>query len=98
MSWQGALMGLGDVPTLTDGVVTLRRHHEDDVDAIVEQSRDPLSRRWTEVPDPYGREDARRFVRDVMAGGWAADQEWAFAVEAFDDDGTSRYAGTVTLR
>src|SRR4051812_34973502 len=95
--WQGALMGLGDVPTLTDGVVTLRRHREADVDAVVEQSRDPLSRRWTKVPHPYGRDDARRFVRDVMPGGWAADQEWAFAVEAVDD-GAARYAGTVSLR
>jgi len=91
-------MSLVRVPTLTDGVVTLRGHREDDVDAVVEQSRDPLSRRWTKVPDPYGRDDARRFVREVMPGGWAADQEWGFAVEAPDVDGTLRYAGTVSLR
>jgi len=90
-------MSLVRVPTLTDGVVTLRAHREDDVDAIVEQSRDPLSVRWTKVPDPYGRDDARRFVRDVMRGGWAADQEWGFAVVAHDD-GVERYAGTVSLR
>jgi RimJ/RimL family protein N-acetyltransferase len=91
-------MPLARVPTLTDGVVTLRAHREDDVEAIVEQSRDPLSVRWTKVPQPYAREDARRFVRDVMPGGWASDQEWGFAVEAPDDDGTRRYAGTVSLR
>lgn len=85
------------VPRLTDGVVTLRGHRDDDVPAIVEQSVDPLSRRWTKVPDPYGPDDARRFVRDVMPGGWASDQEWGFAVEALDD-GVPRYAGTVSLR
>lgn len=90
-------MSLVRVPTLSDGVVTLRAHREDDVDTIVEQSRDPLSRRWTKVPDPFGLDDARRFVRDVMPGGWATDQEWGFAVEA-DDAGRPRYAGTVSLR
>ena len=59
-------MPLVTVPTLTDGVVTLRAHDEQDVEAIVEQSRDPLSVRWTKVPQPYSREEARRFVRDVM--------------------------------
>ncbi|HEX2895640.1 MAG TPA: GNAT family N-acetyltransferase [Marmoricola sp.] len=90
-------MPLVRVPTLSDGVVTLRGHTDGDIDAVVEQSRDPLSRRWTKVPDPYDRDDARRFVRDVMPGGWASDQEWGFAVEAADD-GTPRYAGTVSLR
>jgi RimJ/RimL family protein N-acetyltransferase len=85
------------VPTLTDGVVTLRAHRDDDVAAIVEQSRDPLSVRWTKVPQPYGRDDARRFVREVVPGGWATDQEWAFAVVA-PDGGDERYAGTVSLR
>jgi len=82
-----------DVPTLTDGTVTLRRHRDDDIDGVVEQSTDPESRRWTTIPLSYGRDDARRFVRDIMPGGWASDREWGFAVEV---DG--RYAGTVSLR
>jgi RimJ/RimL family protein N-acetyltransferase len=90
-------MPLVQVPTLTDGVVTLRAHGDDDVDAVVEQSCDPLSRRWTKVPQPFVRDDARRFVREVMPGGWASDQEWGFAVQALDD-GVPRYAGTVSLR
>lgn len=81
------------VPTLTDGVVTLRAHADRDVEAIVEQSSDPLSIRWTRVPVPYGRDDAKRFVREVMPGGWSSDQEWGFAVEA-----EGRFVGTVTLR
>lgn len=91
-------MPLVRVPTLTDGVVTLRGHADGDIDTVVEQSRDPLSVRWTKVPQPYTRDDAKRFVRDAMPGGWAAGEEWGFAVEALDDDGTPRYAGTVSLR
>ena len=72
-----------DVPTLTDGVVTLRAHAEDDVPGVLEQSTDPVSRAWTTVPVPYTRDDAKRFVRDVMPGGWLADKEWGFAV-AYD--------------
>jgi RimJ/RimL family protein N-acetyltransferase len=86
-------MPLVAAPTLSDGVVTLRAHIDDDVEAVVEQCCDPLSREWTTVPVPYSREDARRFVRDVMPGGWASDQEWGFAVE---HDGA--FAGTVSLR
>src|SRR4051812_22987205 len=79
-------------PTLTDGSVTLRPHRDDDVEAVVEQSRDALSVRWTTVPTPYTRADGERFVRDVMPGGWEAGR-WGFAVEA-----EGRYAGTVELR
>jgi len=82
-----------DVPTLTDGVVILRKHSEDDIGGIVEQSNDPLSIAWTTVPQPYGLDDAKRFVREIMPGGWASDEEWGFAIEV---DG--RFGGTVSLR
>lgn len=86
-------MPLVTAPTLTDGVVTLRAHTDDDVEAVVEQCRDPLSVEWTTVPLEYSREDAKRFVREAMPGGWASDQEWGFAVEH-----EGRFAGTVSLR
>ena len=82
-----------EVPRLTDGVVTLRAHGEDDVQGSLEQGTDPLSVRWTRVPVPYVLDDAKRFVREVMPGGWATDEEWGFAIEA-----EGRYAGTVSLR
>lgn len=84
-------------PTLTDGTVTLRAHRESDVEGVLEQHGDPLTQRWTGVPVPYTTDDARRFVRDAMPGGWDLDVEWGFAIEA-DDHGTPRYAGTVSLR
>lgn len=91
-------MPLVAVPTLTDGVVTLRAHRDEDIVACYEQCQDPVSQAWTTVPVPYAMDDARRFVREVMPGGWASDQEWGFAVEAPDADGRPRYAGTVSLR
>ena len=81
------------VPELSDGTVTLRAHTDDDVDRIVEQCTDPLSIEWTIVPEHYTRDDAKRFVRDAMPGGWESDQEWGFAVEH-----AGRFAGTVSLR
>ncbi len=81
------------VPLLGDGVVTLRAHTEDDVERIVEQCVDPESIAWTIVPTPYTLDDAKRFVRHAMPGGWESDQEWAFAVEH-----EGRFAGTVSLR
>jgi len=82
-----------DVPTLTDGAVTLRRHHDGDVDRLVEQCIDPDTVRWTTVPTTYTRDDAKRFVREITPFGWETGAEWAFAVEA-----EGQYAGTVVIR
>src|SRR3954452_16432166 len=57
--WQGSRMA---PPTLTDGTVTLRAHRPEDAQGSFEQSRDPLSQRWTTVPVPYTMDDARAFV------------------------------------
>lgn len=82
-----------EVPRLHDGDVTLRQHRDDDLGRVVEQSNDEQSIAWTRVPVPYGLDDAKRFVRHAMPGGWATGQEWGFAVEH-----EARYAGTVSLR
>ena len=70
------------VPTLTDGVVTLRGHTEDDVPAVLEQCTDAATQAWTTVPVPYTLDDAKTFVRHLVPGGWEADAEWGFAVTA----------------
>jgi RimJ/RimL family protein N-acetyltransferase len=86
-----------EVPVLSDGRVTLRAHRPDDVEGAFEQCTDPVSQRWTTVPVPYSRSDAEQFVTEVVPAGWGAGR-WAFAVEAPDDDGRSRFCGTVELR
>lgn len=87
-----------DVPRLTDGVVTLRAHSADDVAALHEQATDAVMLRWTTVPDPSTLETARQFATEIIPDGWRSDREWAFAVEAPDEDGTPRFVGTVSLR
>ena len=87
-----------DVPTLTDGDVTIRAHRHEDAAAVLEQCLDPLSRQWTTVPLDYTRADADRFVRDVAPGAWRSEAELMFAVEAVDPDGVRRFAGTISLR
>jgi RimJ/RimL family protein N-acetyltransferase len=87
-----------DVPVLTDGVVTLRAHTAEDARGAYEQCVDPLSQAWTTVPVPFSMTDAREFVEDIVPQGWREDRDYGFAVEAPDDDGNLRFAGTVSLR
>jgi RimJ/RimL family protein N-acetyltransferase len=86
------------IPTLTDGVVRLRQPNDDDIEGSWEQCQDPLSRQWTKIPVPYTRDDARTYLRHIIPGGWETDREWGFVVEAEDDTGTARFAGTISLR
>jgi RimJ/RimL family protein N-acetyltransferase len=71
---------------LSDGVVVLRDVRQDDVPALVEGCRDPLTRRFTAaIPDPYEEEDARRWVAlqpSLIAGG----RERHFAIAGAQDD------------
>ncbi|RYU12738.1 GNAT family N-acetyltransferase [Nocardioides iriomotensis] len=86
-----------DVPTLTDGLVTLRAHDEGDVPALLEQGTDPAMVAWTTVPVPASEESARVFATEIIPAGWERGTSWAFAVEAADETGTPRFCGTVEL-
>jgi RimJ/RimL family protein N-acetyltransferase len=74
----------------SDGVVVLREVRDDDVPALVEGCRDPLTRRFTaKVPDPYGPEDAREFI--ALQAQWRErGTEWHFAIA---DAGTGELLG-----
>lgn len=87
-----------DVPTLTDGDVTLRAHRLDDAEAAVEQSRDADSIAWTTVPLSYTLDDGRSFVGGLMPEGWRTERELGFAIETTHPDGRRRYSGTLSLR
>ena len=52
---------LPDSP-LSDGVITLRAFTLDDVPRITEGCRDPAVARFTSVPDPYEKADARDWI------------------------------------
>lgn len=82
-----------EVPTLTDGIVTLRAHRPADVPRIVEQCTDAESLAWTAVPTPYDEGDAVDWLGDTIPAGWAEDAAYIFAIEVED-----RFAGSIDLR
>lgn len=87
------------VPVLTDGVVRLRAHHLADVDAIVEQCRDPEMVRFTRVPEGYSRQDGVRRVEQMLQGWQDPNGTRAWLIDRVDDDaGAPRYAGMIALR
>ncbi len=57
------------IPTLSDGVVTLRRPEASDIDAITAGCQEPDVSRYTSMPSPYERQHAEAFVRD-SARNW----------------------------
>ncbi len=86
------------IPTLTDGVVTLRAPNDDDIPGCYEQCQDPASQRWTPVPVPYLLDDAKTYLRHVIPEGWLTGRAWCFVVEAADESGVPRFAGSLSLR
>jgi len=82
----------GLIPSLSDGVVTLRVPRPEDSDAIVEYSSDPEISRWMTLPQPYTRADAetRRMLAET---GWATGELYQFAIET-----EGQLAGGVNLR
>ena len=86
------------IPTLTDGVVTLRAPIASDVMGSYEQCQDPLTQRWTTIPVPYTLDDANIYMYHFIPRGWETGQEWGFVVEAEDDAGARRFCGTISLR
>src|SRR5690606_28745577 len=77
-----------DVPVRTDGVVTLRAHRPSDLDAMVEQCRDPDMLRYTTVPSPYRRADAEDFLARTARTWESADptaiRTWAISTDHLD--------------
>ena len=87
-----------DVPTLTDGEITLRAHALSDVDDVMVQCADPESIKWTTVPVPYSRENAIGFVTEMVPSGWLTRKDLNFAIEAPHADGVRRFSGSIALR
>lgn len=85
------------VPPLTDGVVRLRAHRDDDVARIVEQCIDPDSIRWTTVPHPYAAEQAGQFL-DQIAGAWQEPEGHRWWALSDADDPAGAFLGTIDLR
>lgn len=97
-SQAAALTFPDNVPVLSDGVVTLRAHTSDDIDAVTEQAQDPASQRWTSVPRPYERSDAVEFLQLIRSGWNDPEGNRIWAIDYSAGDGTVHYGGTIDLR
>lgn len=62
-----------ELPTLTDGLVTLRAKRPEDADAITAACQDPEIPRWTLVPSQYTRAHAVEWITQSAADPRSAD-------------------------
>jgi ribosomal-protein-alanine N-acetyltransferase len=89
------------VPILIDAEagVTLRAAGRSDLEAIVEQCRDPEMVRWTTVPTPaggYQLRDAEEFLA-LTAAGWTSGERLGWTIEA-QRDAVRGFCGSIDLR
>lgn len=84
------------VPVLTDGHVLLRAHRESDLERIVEQCRDPESIAWTTIPVPYGLDDAREFLAELVRAWEQPGSTRVWAITAATDPDT--FLGSIDVR
>jgi RimJ/RimL family protein N-acetyltransferase len=71
----------GPIPTLTDGVVTLRRPLDSDTQTFIEYSADPDMRRWIGFSEPFTAADAEAVHARVRAD-WVSGERYQFVIEA----------------
>lgn len=81
------------VPVLTDGFVTLRAHHNNDLEPMVEMVTDPQTQTWTSVPAEYHEQAAEQFMTDVVSAGWDSGSHRIWVVEL-----EGAFVGQVDLR
>ncbi len=69
---------------MSDDVVRLDPPTEDDVEAITRACQDPRIAQWVPIPQPYGEQDARAFLTNVVGPGWESGTELTWAVRDHD--------------
>ena len=69
-----------DPVEISAGRLHLRPWLPGDAEQVYAACQDPEVQRWTTVPSPYGREDARVFVEEISPRQWADGTAASFAV------------------
>lgn len=82
--------------SLATARLVLREFRETDIDAITEACQDEEIRRYTQVPTPYLRVHAEKFVRDQCPARRAAGTDAVFGVFTADADDET-FVGVVGL-
>jgi RimJ/RimL family protein N-acetyltransferase len=82
-----------EAPPLGDEHIVLRPPHQGDVNALVAACSDPDIVRFTQVPSPYGVDDARAFLAGAAQG---LEDETHFSL-VIADAATDELLGTIRL-
>ena len=77
-----------EVPTLTRGLITLRKPHLEDTQAIFDSCQDPLIPRFTAVPADYSMAHALDYVQRTDASV-RTQRELPFVIEYGNGDDLS---------
>lgn len=84
-----------EVPTLTRGLITLRKPHLDDTQAVFDSCQDPLIPRFTAISDDYSMAHALDYVQRVDASV-RTQRELPFVIEYGNGD-DKVFAGTISF-
>lgn len=83
-----------DEVEITAGRLHLRPFRPSDAPAVYLACQDPDIQRWTTVPSPYSKEDARAFVEEFCSNEWATGRGAVFAIV---DSATGDLLGSIGL-
>lgn len=75
-----------DPVTLETPRLLLRSFTSSDADAVYEACQDADIQYYTPVPSPYRREDAEKYVKEIVAKGWATDHDHILGAFRKDND------------
>lgn len=84
-----------DVPTLTRGLITLRKPHQDDTQAIFDGCQDPLIPRFTAISSDYSMAHALDYVQRTDTSV-RTQRELPFVIEYGNGDDRT-FAGTISF-
>lgn len=79
-----------------DGTLLLDVPTADDIDRVTAICQDPAIQRFTSVPSPYEREDAKSFIAEFVPESWEKGAP-VWAVRTVDDAGRTWLVGMVDL-
>ncbi|RLU78912.1 GNAT family N-acetyltransferase [Streptomyces griseocarneus] len=82
---------------LTTERLTLRPFTSSDVEAVRAACQDPEIPRYTSVPSPYTREDARMFLEETCPAGWRGDTMYTWGVFTRADHQAEALVGSMCL-
>ena len=86
-----------EVPTLSQGLITLRAPQESDIPALFEGAQDPLIPIFTRIPSNYSMANAEFYVRERSPNAFANQTELQLALE-YGNGVDAQFAGAFSHR